>query len=193
MLLDTKTSCLLRGIVGVIFGFLALIIPKQIIITFSGLFLVIIGLVMALFLFLAITSRSDESMLWFGLSAALLVVAIISTFLFDIAGILLIIIIAAVAAYNGFYDITLAMTHTRTKYILIPAMVLSGVALICTFYLYFPNFQEHLDISIMGTLAFTFGLFSIGMGYYKPVEMEEDEVRVQKAHKTFRWPDQKER
>lgn len=192
-MLDTKTSCLLRGIVGVIFGFLALMVPNHIIITFSGLFLVLIGLGMALFLFLAITSRSDESMLWFGLSAVLLVIAIISTFLFDIAGILLIVIIAAIAAYNGFYDITLAMAHPKTKYILIPGMILAGIALLCIFYLYFPDFQNHLNVSIVGTLALTFGLFSIAMGYYKPGEPDEDDVPLQKATRIFRWPDAKKK
>jgi uncharacterized membrane protein HdeD (DUF308 family) len=192
-MLDTKYSCLLRGIVGVIFGFLALIIPEPVIMTFSGLFLILIGLGIALFLFLAITSRSDESMLWFGLSAVLLVIAIISTFLFDIAGILLIVIIAAVAAYNGFFDITLAMSHPKTKYILIPGIIITGVALLCIFYLYFPNFQNHLYISIVGTLAFTFGLFSIGMGYYKPGEFDNDEAPLQKATRIFRWPDAKKK
>lgn len=192
MLLDTKTSCLLRGILGVLFGFLALMIPEQIIITFSGLFLVLIGIAMALFLFLAITSRSDESMLWFGLSAVLLIVAIVSTFLFNIAGFLLILLIAAVAAYNGFYDITLAMARPKTKFILIPAMVLTGVALLCIFYLYIPSFHDHPYISIVGTLAFTFGLFSIGMGYYK-FEETDDAVPVQKASRTFRWPDIKKK
>jgi len=192
-MLDTKYSCLLRGIVGVIFGFLALIIPEPVIMTFSGLFLVLIGLGIALFLFLAITSRSDESMLWFGLSAVLLVIAIVSTFLFDVAGILLIVIIAAVAAYNGFFDITIAMSHPKTKYILIPGIIITGVALLCIFYIYFPNFQNHLYISIVGTLAFTFGLFSIGMGYYKPGELDEEDVSLQKATRTFRWPDAKKK
>lgn len=191
-MLDTKTSCLLRGIVGVIFGFLALMLPDPIKFTFSTLFFVLIGLGMALFLFLAITSRSDESMLWFGLSAVLLVMAIVSTFLINIAGILLILLIAAVAVYNGFYDITLAMTHPKTKYIVIPAMILSGVALFCFFYLYFPNFQNHLDISAVGTFAFAFGIFSIGMGYYRPEEDEEGRQPVQQAKMTFKRREEKE-
>ena len=190
-MLDTKTSCLIRGIVGVIFGFLALVIPEPVLMTFSGLFLVIIGLGIALFLFLAITSRGDESMLWFGLSAVLLIIAILSFVFAGFVGMLFILIIAGVAAYNGFYDISLAMTHPRTKYILIPAMVLSGVALLCILYLYYPNFTVHLDLSILGTLAMVFGLFSIGMGYYKPVTDEDDDVPVQKAKRTFKWPENK--
>lgn len=191
-MLDTKTTCLLRGIVGVIFGFLALMLPEPIKFTFSTLFFVLLGLGMALFLFLAITSRSDESMLWFGLSAVLLVITVISVFLINIAGILLILLIAAVAIYNGFYDITLAMTHPKTKYIVIPAMILTGITLFCVFYLYFPNFQSHLDISTVGTFALAFGLFSIGMGYYKPEEGEENQEPVKKATVSFRRREEKE-
>lgn len=190
-MLDTKTSCLLRGIVGIIFGFFALMLPEPVKVTFSGLFLVLVGLGMALFLFLAITSRGDESMFWFGISAVLLVIAIVSTFLFNIAGVLLILLIAAIAAYNGFYDITDAMTHPKTKYIVIPVMILVGVALLCVFYLYMPNFKDHLDISIVGTLAFVFGIFSIGMGYYQPENPEQEEVPVQKANRIFRWDNEK--
>ena len=189
-MLDTKTSCLIRGITGVIFGFLALMIPEPVILTFSGLFLVLIGLAIALLLFLAITSRGDESMLWFGLSAVMLVIAILSVVFAWFVGLLFILIIVLIAAYNGFYDITLAMTHPKTKFIVIPAMILSGVALLCFFYLYFPHFTNHLDLSIVGTLAMTFGLFSIGMGYYKP-EGGETGPEENQAKRTFRWPDLK--
>jgi hypothetical protein len=191
-MLDTKTSCLVRGITGVIFGFLALMLPEPVVLTFSGLFLILIGLGIALFLFLAITSRSDESMLWFGLSAALLVIGILSVVFAGIVGLLFILIIAAVAIYNGFYDITMALTHPKTKYIVVPAMILSAVALLCIFYLYFPNFHNHLDISIVGTIAFAFGLFSIGMGYYKPEYPEDDMTPVRTESRIFKWPEKKE-
>jgi hypothetical protein len=190
-MLDTKTSCLLRGIVGVVFGFLALMIPEPVLITFSGLFLILVGLGIALFLLLAITSRGDESMLWFGLSAVLLVIGILSIVFAGFVGLLFILIIAAIAAYNGFWDITLAMAHPKTKYLVIPAMILTGIALLYVFYLYFPNFAAHIDLSILGTLALTFGLFSIGMGYYKPEANGGDEEPVQKVTRTFRWPDAK--
>jgi len=188
-MLDTKTSCLIRGIIGVIFGFLALIVPEPVILTFSGLFLVLIGLAIALFLFLAITSRGDESMIWFGLSAVLIIIAILSVAFAGFVGMLFILIIAAIAGYNGFYDITLAMTHPKTKYIIIPAMILIGVALICLFWVYFPAFHNHPDLSILGTLAMTFGLFSIGMGYYNPEVPEEEPA--QQVKRIFRWPDEK--
>jgi len=182
---------MLRGIVGVLFGFLALMLPEPVLITFELLFLILIVLGIALSLFLAITEKNDGSMIWFGLSAGLLVVGILSRVFPDVVGLLFILIIAAVAIYNGFYDITLALTHPKTKYIVIPAMILSSVALLCIFYLYFPNFRTHIDISIVGTIAFTFGLFSIGMGYYKPEYPGEIEPPAQKVPRIFRWPERK--
>lgn len=192
-MLDTKFSCLLRGLVGVIFGFLALMIPEQVILTFSGLFLIIIGLAIAVLLFLAITGRSDESMMWFGLSAVLLVIGILSFVFADVVGFLFILILAGIAAYNGFFDITLALAHPKSKYILIPAMVISAAALLSIFYLYIPTFPQHPAISIVGTLAFTFGLFSIGMGYFRKDAGDDDDDAPQTANRTFRWPDTKKR
>src|SRR5512138_2034668 len=115
-MLDSKTSCLIRGITGVIFGFLALFAPEEVQIGFYGLFWVLIGLSMALFLFLAITARGDESILWFGLSAVLLVIGVISFMVPGFFAVLLILAIAAIAIINGFTDITLALEHPRTKY-----------------------------------------------------------------------------
>ena len=67
---DTKTSCLIRGITGVIFGFLALMLPDITLGTFYGLFWVLVILGIAIFIFLAVTANGDESMFWFGLAAA---------------------------------------------------------------------------------------------------------------------------
>lgn len=165
-MLDTKTSCLLRGIVGVIFGCLALFIPAEVTLGFYGLFWVLIGLAMALFLFLAITARGDESMLWFGLSAALLVTGVISFMLTEFVSIILILTLAAIAIINGFTDITLALEHPRTKYILIPGMIITAIVVLGGLFYFFPNFETHLFLSVVGTFALVFGLFSVILGFY---------------------------
>src|SRR5512137_860767 len=165
-MLDTKTSCLLRGVVGVIFGCLALLFPEEVTIGFYGLFWVLIGLGMALFLFLAITARGDESMLWFGLSAALLLTGVISFMVAGFVAVILILAIAAIAIYNGFSDITLALEHPRTKYILIPGMIITAILLLGLLFYYFPSFEKNLFLSVVGTFALVFGLFSIILGFY---------------------------
>ena len=165
-MLDSKTSCLLRGIVGVIFGFLALLLPAEVTLGFYGLFWILIGIAMALFLFLAITARGDESMLWFGLSAALLVIGVISLIVKEFVAVILILAIAAIAIINGFTDITLALEHPRTKYLLIPAMIITAITMLGLLFYYFPDFEKNLFISVVGTFALVFGLFSIILGFY---------------------------
>jgi len=165
-MLDSKTSCLIRGIVGVIFGFLALMIPEVMLNTFYGFFWALIILGIILFLFLAITGRSEESMLWFGLAAGLLVAGVLSIMVQELTGYLFILLIAAVAIYNGFTDITLALDHPRTKYILIPGMILAAIIILVGLFYYFPGFANHLFLSVVGTFALVFGLFSIILGFY---------------------------
>jgi uncharacterized membrane protein HdeD (DUF308 family) len=169
-MLDSKTSCLLRGIVGVIFGCLALSIPKEVTLGFYGLFWILIGLAMALFLFLAITARGDESMLWFGLSAALLLIGVISFMITQFVAVILILTIAAIAIINGFADISLALAHPRTKYILIPGMIITAILVLAGLFYYFPHFEENLFLSVVGTFALVFGLFSIILGFYNTDE-----------------------
>lgn len=165
-MLDSKTSCLIRGIIGVIFGFLALWIPNEVTLGFYGLFWALIGLGIALFLFLAITARGDESMLWFGLSAALLVIGVISIMIQDFITLIVILAIASVAIINGFTDITLALEHPRTKYILIPVMIITAILVLGGLFYYFPKFEENLFLSVVGTFALVFGLFSVILGFY---------------------------
>jgi uncharacterized membrane protein HdeD (DUF308 family) len=174
-MLDKKTSCLLRGFVGVIFGFLALILPEVMLGTFYGLFWIILGLAIAVFLFLAITAKSDESFVWFGLSAGILLIGVISFFFSGFVALLFILIIAAIAIYNGFTDITLALEHPRTKYFLIPAMIITGIILLGVLFYYFPGFERNLFLSVVGTFALAFGLFSIMLGFYKSEVSEEEE------------------
>jgi uncharacterized membrane protein HdeD (DUF308 family) len=165
-MLDSKTSCLLRGLIGVIFGCLALLFPAQVTLGFYGLFWILIALAMALFLFLAITARGDESMLWFGLSAVLLVVGVISFMVAGFVALVLILVIAAIAIINGFTDITYALAHPRTKYIFIPGMIVTAILVLAGLFYYFPASEEYLFLSVVGTFALVFGIFSIILGFY---------------------------
>jgi uncharacterized membrane protein HdeD (DUF308 family) len=178
--MDTRFSCLIRGVIGVIFGLLALLFPELMLATFYGIFLILIGLVIVVFLFLAITSKSDESMFWFGLSAGLLILAVISYLAQLIVELVFLLLIAVIAFYNGFTDIVLALKHPRTKYILIPGMFIMGVVLLAALLGYVPDLSKHLVIVTLGSFAFVFGLFSIVMGYYQAEEPEKDVSEVKR-------------
>ncbi|MDD1684420.1 MAG: hypothetical protein LUQ19_00870 [Methanoregula sp.] len=165
-MLDSKTSCLIRGIIGVIFGFLALMVPKVTLDTFYGFFWALLILGMVLFLFLAITGRGEESMLWFGLAALLLIIGLLSIMVRELVEYLFILFIAAMAIYNGFTDITLALDHPRTKYFLIPGMIIAAILILTGLFYYFPGFASYLFLSVVGTFALVFGIFSILLGFY---------------------------
>jgi uncharacterized membrane protein HdeD (DUF308 family) len=185
---DTKTSCIIRGIIGVIFGFLALMLPKETQTTFYVLFWVLVILGIALFIFLAITAKGDESMFWFSLAAGLLIIGVISLIVSVFISILFILIIAGIAIYNGFSDITLALTHPKTKYVLIPVMIFTGFVFLGALLYYNPVFgsEERLFFTVVGAFALTLGLFSIMLGFYKSEETGEgDESPLQKAAAPF--------
>ena len=142
--------------------------------TFYGLFLVLVVLGIVIFLLLAITSGSDQSLVLFGFSAGLLILAVLSFLAREIVGIIFMIIIAGIAFFNGFTDITMALTHPRTKYFLIPGMFIAGAAFLVGLLWYFPVFSKNLVLVILGTFAFVFGLISIFMGYFQTKEQDRD-------------------
>jgi uncharacterized membrane protein HdeD (DUF308 family) len=175
--MDVRLSCLIWGITGVIFGLLALLFPELLLVTFYGIFLLLAGLAIAIFLFLAITSRSEDSVFWFGISAAILVVIVLSFIVQLVVQIIFLLIIAGIALYNGFTDITLALTYPKTKYILIPGMIIAGVILLAAILWYFPAMYDDftkLIVVILGNFAFVFGLVSIMMGLYQKEDTGPD-------------------
>jgi uncharacterized membrane protein HdeD (DUF308 family) len=180
--MEKKLSCYVWGFVGVIFGLLALLFPEELQSTFFGLFLILIGVVIIVFLFLAITSKGDESLFWFGISAGLLLLAVISLLAQVIVEIVFLLLIAVIVFYNGFTDIVLALKHRRTKYILIPGMFLSGVGLLAVLLTYIPEMSQHLVIVTLGSFALVFGLFSIIIGFFHKVGTEPDLPEVQKGN-----------
>jgi uncharacterized membrane protein HdeD (DUF308 family) len=171
--MDTKLSCLIQGVIGIVFGLLALLVPEFTITTFYLLFWVLLAVGIAGFLLLAITSKSDDSMFWFVLSAVLLVIGTISFFAREVVANIFVLLIAGVAVYSGFYDITLALTHPKTKYILIPGMFIIGGLLLGGLIWYFPGVSKYLLLTILGTFAVVFGLFSILLGVYMQDEFAQ--------------------
>ena len=179
-IMDTRLSCFVWGIIGVVFGLLALMFPdpEMMLTTFYVLFLVLIGLVIAVFLFLAITSKTDESMFWFSLSAGLLILAVLSFLAQLIFAIIFLLIIAGIAFYYGFTSITLALPHPKTKYVLIPGMFIAGIVLLAARLWYVPVLSYNLVIVIIGNFAFVFGLFSLLMGYFQREEPHQDAAKT---------------
>jgi len=164
-------SCIVKGGIGLIFGLLALLLPEVTLTTFVALFWVLIAAGIIIFLILATTSRSEESLFWFGLSAVLVIIGALSFFSQGIVTIVFMLIIAGVAFYSGFSDINYALEFPKTKYYLIAGMFLASALLFGVLYRYFPtafSTVTHTILSVLGIFALIFGLFSIAIGLHNP-------------------------
>jgi hypothetical protein len=149
-----------------IFGFLALALPDITRATFLTLFWFFIAGGIIIFLLLATTARSDESLFWFALSAVLVTIGALSVFVTGIVTIIFILIIAGVAFYSGFSDFSYALEHPKTLYYLIPGMFLITVLLLAVLLRYVPAASNDIVLTILGTFSFVFGLVSIFIGLY---------------------------
>lgn len=183
-------SCLIQGVIGIAFGLLALLAPEITLATFYALFWVLLAVGIAGFLLIAITARSGDSLFWFILSAVLLVIGAFSFFAPFVVAIIFLLLIAGVAVYSGFNDITLALTHPKTKYILVPGMFIAGGVLLGVLIWFFPVVSKNLVLSVLGSFALVFGLFSILLGWYVKDETREC-YEVQPPNVICRRPDDK--
>ncbi|MDD1702374.1 MAG: hypothetical protein LUQ31_05285 [Methanoregula sp.] len=164
--MDPKLSCLLKGLIGVIFGGLCLVMPGPVLSFFLGIFwiLLITGIVFCILI--AITSHTDESLFWFILSAGFLVAGIVSTMYPEIISLLFALAVAVLAFYAGYSGISLALTRPKSKYILIAGVIVSSIVLLYLFLTYVASMSSHLVLTVVGTFSFVFGLFAIVMAFH---------------------------
>jgi hypothetical protein len=166
--MDAKMSCLIKGLIGVLFGSLAILVPDITLATFLGLFWVLVAAGLLVCIFLAITSPGEESLFWFIIATGFLIVGIVSFIFTDFVAIIFLLAIAALAFYSGYSGISLALSHPKTKYLLIGGAFVVGLLLLSLIYWYVPAmFSKPLFmiiVMIIGIFALVFGIFSILMG-----------------------------
>jgi uncharacterized membrane protein HdeD (DUF308 family) len=165
-IMDTKLSCLVKGLIGVIFGSLALIVPELTLKTFNALFLVLVGLGLIVCIFLAITSHSESSLFWFVAGTILVILGICSLIFPEIVAILFLVAIAALAFYSGLEGILLALARPRSKYYLIGGTVVIAIILLVLLVKYVPSLVYDPILLVLGVFSLVFGMFSILMGLY---------------------------
>ncbi|MCX6689088.1 MAG: hypothetical protein NTZ39_05285 [Methanoregula sp.] len=164
--MDAKLSCLVKGLIGVIFGFLAIMIPGPTLATFSALFWVLIGLGLIICVFLAITSHSEGSLFWFLAATAFVIIGLLSLIFREFITIIFIVAIAALAFYSGLSGITLALSRPKSKYYLIGGTFVIAVILLVLLIKYIPVTLDNPILTILGVFSLVFGFFSILMGLY---------------------------
>lgn len=165
-------SCLLKGLIGVIFGGLALVLPDPMLSFFLGIFWIALIAGLVLCVLIAITSTPEESFFWFICSAALLVVGVVSTIFPSSISLLFVLAIAILAFYAGYSGISFALTKPHSKYYLIAGVIVSSIVLLYLFIHYVPVLRDALIMTVVGTFSLVFGLFAVIMGLTAKQDVE---------------------
>ena len=188
--MDAKLSCLVKGLIGVIFGGLALTVPDFTSDTFLLLFRVLIGIGLIISIFLAITSHSEGSLFLFLAATVFLIIEIVSFIFPDLITIIFLLAIAVLAFYSGLSGITLALTRPKSKYYLIGGTFIVAVILLVLLFLYMPAKQEDSILTTLGVFSLVFGVFSFLMGWH----IKEEPAIPAPVHmtKTCNLPKEKE-
>jgi len=162
--MDAKLSCLLKGLAGVIFGGLALVVPGPVLAFFTGIFWVLLIAGIIICALIAITSLTEESLFWFLCSAALLVIGIIEMLFPSSLSFVFVLAIAVLAFYAGYTGISCALTRKETKHYLVGAVIASSVILLYIFLTFVPAMRAFIVMTVVGTISFVLGLFAIFIG-----------------------------
>jgi len=173
--MDAKLSCLLKGLVGEVFGGLALMIPGAVLAFFTGMFWVLLIAGMIICILVAITSHTDESFFWFLCAAGLLVIGIIETIFPSSLSFIFVLAIAVLAFYAGYTGIACALTRKHAKQYLVSGVAAASVILLYIFLAFVPAMRSFLVMTVIGTISLVLGLFAILMGI---TLKEGDEVPV---------------
>ena len=173
--MDAKASCLLKGLAGVVFGGLALVAPQQVLAFFDGIFWILLITVMVVSILIAITSPAEESLFWFLVSAALLVIGIVEMLFPQSISFIFVLAVAGLAFYAGYTGISCAMNHKQSKYLLVAGVIVSSIILLFIFLTYVPAMRLFVIMTIVGTISFVLGMFAILMGI---ALKEGDEIAI---------------
>ncbi len=163
--MDPKLTCMLKGLGGVIFGGLCLVLPEPVLAFFLGIFWILLILGIIACIFVAISSHSEESFFWFMAAAILVIIGIISMLFANFISIVFVLAVAVLAFHAGYSGISLALTRPKSKYLLVGGVLTGSICLLVIFLYYVPAMSSHLVTTIVGTFSFVFGLFAIGMAF----------------------------
>lgn len=155
---------ILKGILGIIFGFIAIAIPNFTLGTFFtifGLFIIAAGLIAFLF---AVTSHPKDTSLWFWLSLGILALGLLSVIFPEIIAFSFAVIIAGWALVTGIFDLERCITGSRYYYYLFGGMSAAFILLLFAVLYFVPALRAHYLMITFGVFALVFGIFSLVIG-----------------------------
>jgi uncharacterized membrane protein HdeD (DUF308 family) len=155
---------ILKGILGIIFGFIAIAIPGFTLGTFFTIFrLFIIAAGLIAFLF-AVTSHPKDTSLWFWLSLGILALGLLSVIFPKIIAFSFAVIIAGWALVTGIFDLERCITGSRYYYYLFGGMSAAFILLLFAILYFVPALRGHYLMITFGVFALVFGIFSLVIG-----------------------------
>ena len=155
---------ILKGILGIIFGIIAVAIPGftlGTLFTIFGLFIIAAGIIAFLF---AVTSHPNDSSPWFWISLGILALGLLSVLFPEVIAFTFAIIIAGWALVTGIFDLERCITGSRYYYYLFGGMTGTFIVLLLALFYCIPVLREHYLMTTFGTFAFVFGVFSLVIG-----------------------------
>jgi len=170
--MDAKMACQLKGLAGVIFGGLALVLPGPVLAFFTGIFWILLVIGMILCILVAITAHSEESLFWFLCAAGLLVIGIGEMIFPYTLSFIFVLAVAVLAFYAGYTGISCALTRNKTKYYLVGAVIASSIILLFVFLAFVPPMRSFIVMTVVGTISLVLGLFAIFIG----LTLKEDDA-----------------
>jgi uncharacterized membrane protein HdeD (DUF308 family) len=155
---------ILKGILGIIFGIIAVAIPGftlGTLFTIFGLFIIAAGIIAFLF---AVTSHDKDSSPWFWISLGILALGLLSVLFPEVIAFSFAIIIAGWALVTGIFDLERCITGSRYYYYLFGGMTGTFIVLLLALFYFIPVLREDYLMTTFGTFAFVFGVFSLVIG-----------------------------
>jgi uncharacterized membrane protein HdeD (DUF308 family) len=162
--MDAKMSCQLKGLAGVIFGGLALVVPGPVLAFFTGIFWILLVTGLLLCILMAISSTLEESLFWFICAAVLLICGIVEALFSSLVSFIFVLAVAVLAFYAGYTGIACALNRRQVKYYLVGSVVAASLILLFIFLTYIPAMRTYPVMTVIGTISFVLGLFAIAMG-----------------------------
>lgn len=155
---------ILKGVLGIIFGIIAVAIPGftlGTLFTIFGLFIIAAGIIAFLF---AVTSHPKDSSVWFWVSLGILALGLLSVLFSGAIAFLFALIIAGWALVTGIFDLERCITGRHYYYYLFGGMSGTFITLLFALLYFVPALRDDYLMTTFGVFAFVFGIFSFIIG-----------------------------
>jgi len=155
----------LKGILGIVFGLLWIVVPgfaQFAFLSMFGLFIIATGFIA---FFFAVTSKQTDTMFWLLISGGIIVLGILTFLNPRFFAVLFAFIIAGWALITGLLDLQNIISSDRKFYAIMAGLSCASLALIVVTFYFMPSLHDADSLSrIFGFYAVVFGIFSFIFG-----------------------------